>query len=331
MAIRRFPKTGTIAALTLLCVHGVRAQSQDLYVSDSPRGTIDRFTVAADGTVSNSMVPYISGQGNPLGIAFDNSGNLYIDDSGGNVVNRVPINSPGSSTPIATGFNNPFGNVIGPDGSLFVANDGDGTVARVTFNADRSVNTVTQNFLAGFSNPEGLAFDAAGNLFITNESANTISEVMAGATTATTLTASTLLSGPVGLAFDAQGNLFVANSTGNTIDRITFSSAGSLATIADTGERNLSGPYGLAFDAMGALYAADFTGDQNLGGAITRVTLNASGMSTGSNLIATGLGNPAFLAFHLTATAATPEPGSGALLMVVVLPAMGFVRRRLHR
>jgi serine/threonine protein kinase/sugar lactone lactonase YvrE len=135
----------------------------------------------------------------PEGIAVDNSGALYIADTGNNTVRKIL--SDGTVATIAgqggkagrtdgMGFDArflaPLGIAVGPSGNVFVAefaNDiirkisPDGVVSTLAGSAGRpgSDNGIGDN--AHFRNPWGLAVDRTGNVFVADKDNFTIREI----------------------------------------------------------------------------------------------------------------------------------------------------------
>ena len=141
----------------------------------------------ADGTAASASFD------NPMGVAVDSSGTVYVLDRSNKVRKVTPA---GVVTSIAGS---------GVDGD----DDGTGTAA-------------------SFSNPWGLAADGAGNVYVADTGNNTIRKVTpAGVVTtiggsgsvghaAGTGTAASF-AGPNGVAVDGSGNLYVADSLNNAI------------------------------------------------------------------------------------------------------------------
>ncbi len=191
----------------------------------------------------------------PVGLAFDPAGNLFIADSGNNVVRRIDANGV-----ITT--------VVGGGGSVGMDGLGDPGPA---------IGSVLLT-------PLGLAFDTAGNLYIADSQNNLVRKVNT-TTGAISVFAGggnspgtdgfgnggpavgCSLAGPSGLAVDHAGNVLIAD-TGNSMVRKVdganhmslfagvggpgFSGDGALATQA-----MLFGPNGLAIDAAQNVYIAD--------------------------------------------------------------------------
>jgi uncharacterized protein (TIGR03437 family) len=212
---------------------------------------------------------------NPLGMALDSSGKLYIADSSNQRVREV---------------------VSGTISTLA----GNGTAA---FLGDAAAATSAELNL-----PSGVAVDSAGNLYIA-DTANCVIRKVAGTTITTYVGSDTnyvvncggggdhglainaQLANPTGLALDAAGNLYIAD-TGNSRIRIVNKATGIITSLSTAGI-NLTSPKGVAVDAAGDVYIAD-TGNGRIlevtpVGSITKTTTVAG---TGVNGYS-GDGSPA--------------------------------------
>ena len=186
---------------------------------------------------------------NPLGMALDSAGNLYIADSSNQRVREV-VN--GTISTVA----------------------GNGTAA---FLGDAAAATSAELDL-----PSGVAVDSAGNLYIA-DTVNCVIRKVAGGNISTYVGSDTnyavncggggdhglainaQLANPTGLALDAAGNLYIADA-GNSNIRIVNKATGIITPLSTAGI-NLNSPKGVAVDAAGDVYIAD-TGN----GRILKVT-----------------------------------------------------------
>jgi sugar lactone lactonase YvrE len=209
---------------------------------------------------------------NPQGVAVDGAGNVYVADSGNNII-RI-INSSGSSSTLA--------------GRPGVSGSADGTGTN-----------------AFFSQPSGIALDSAGNIYVSDYGNNTIREITP-AGVVTTIAGSAGVAGsanntgtnalffhPMGIAVDSATNLYVADYGNDLIRKITparvvttlAGSAGVFGTNNGTGtSAQFYEPEGVAVDPSGNVYVAD-TGNAAIrkitsGGLVT--TLAGSPGSLGS-------------------------------------------------
>ena len=205
--------------------------------------TIDTVAGGAIGDNGPAIQAWLNG---PSGLATDDSGNLYIAVALNHRIHRV--DSSGTITTVA-----------GTGESGFSGDNGPAVDARLSF-------------------PHGVAVDGAGNLYISGN--HRIRRVdPSGIITTVAGTGERGFSGdngpavdaqlyyPIGLAVDGAGNLYVADSRNDRIRRVD--PAGTITTVAGTGERGLNGdggpavdaqlnlPRDLAADGAGNLYIAD--------------------------------------------------------------------------
>ena len=237
----------------------VMDKSGNLYISDMKNQVIRK--VDTNGKITSYAGNNTLGQGygqdnvaatsaqlyNPIGLALDGSGNLYIADSnaGANAsTTQGLIREVNASTAIIT---TPVG--LGATAGLFIC-------------------------------PEGVAVDASGAIYISDIELHTVSKYANGALTLNFAgdgylgfsgdggpAADATLGDPVGVALDAAGNLYIADASNMRIRRVTTD--GIISTIAGTGTYGYSGdggpalkaelwsPRGVAVDASGNVYIAD--------------------------------------------------------------------------
>jgi uncharacterized protein (TIGR03437 family) len=220
----------------------------------------------------------------PTGLAFDPSGNLYIADSGNNLIRRVDKSGNitsyvGGTGPTAGSLVNPIGICFDSAGVLYIANSGGRTIVKY----HPSQNTGHVTVVAGNGNP-GFGGDGGP-------------------------AANATLNNPVGLAMDSAGNLYVADANNHRIREITAD--GYIFTIAGNGNIGYSGdggsgsaaalnfPRGVAIGPDGRVYFAD-TGNNVIrvltaasGGGVTNAGSFASKVSPGAlaSFFGAGFGN----------------------------------------
>lgn len=185
---------------------------------------------------------------NPMGIAKDASGNIYIADDYNNVIRKV-----NTSGVISTFAGNGTYNYSGDNGPATAAEIGD---------------------------PQGVAVDASGNVYIADKGNNRIRMVDGGGTITTYAgngTAGFLgdggaatdaqLHNPDAVAVDPSGNVYIADLTNDRIRMVNTSAI--ISTFAGTGVKGFSGDggpataaeiyycYALGTDASGNVYIGD--------------------------------------------------------------------------
>jgi trimeric autotransporter adhesin len=246
-------------------------QEQWIYEMSGSTGQLSVF--AGTGFITDH---YKSGPANqdplwsPMALAIDKQGNIYIADTGNNVIREV--NASGIQTVVA-GTSKPC---------LTMTGCGDGGLA----------------VHAKLNGPQGIAVDSNGNLYIADTGDNRVRVVnlttgiikaFAGNYSNARCTPSTgtcgdggppksaNLNNPIGLAVDAQNHVYIADSSDN---RIRLVSNNIITTIAGSGtacfpttaacgdggaatSAHLRAPKALSVDGQGNFYIAD-TGDNRI-------------------------------------------------------------------
>ena len=152
--------------------------------------------------------------------AFDDSGNLYVSDSGvfREVNGRIWKIDP--QRKVSVWHNGPFsfsnGLAISPDRKgLYVVCTWLPGVERIAINADGTAGERETVVTLPETCPDGIAFDIAGNLYITCYAPNTIYRLSPGGTLSTFIHdwEAHTLSNPTNIAFGGKDNrtLFIAN------------------------------------------------------------------------------------------------------------------------
>jgi len=166
--IRKIDKSGNIT--TVAGNQALTAGTPDNYFGDGGAATAAQLS-------------------NPLGVAIGPDGNLYIADTGDNVIRKVDFKTSNISTYLSTAqgsLNHPWGIVFDAAGYLYVADNGNNRVARFAPNgagvipftnyAGNGVNGFSgdggQATAAMLNHPAGLTIDAAGNLYIAESAVN---------------------------------------------------------------------------------------------------------------------------------------------------------------
>jgi sugar lactone lactonase YvrE len=236
----------------------------DLFIADSSNNRIRRVDASTNviSTVAGTGVLGATGDGglainatlsNPTSIALDGAGNLYLADSGNNLIRRID-----AFTGIITTYA--------------------GTPGQHGYTGDNGLATS-----ATFNTPNGISFDENGNLYIADTGNHAIRKISpAGMITTVAGTGAAGFSGDGAAAINAHLNspwsvtpvttsngvaFYIADQSNNRIRYVD--PTGSISTIAGTGTQGFTGdggaatnaqlnvPAGVLVDVAGNIYVAD--------------------------------------------------------------------------
>lgn len=272
--------------------------SGNLYIADSvnnrvrvvsPQGIISTF--AGNGTVG-----YINAVGDgglapqaqlqlPSGVAVDSNGNVYIADTGDNLIRIVApggiintaagIGYPGfqgdGSVATACSVNHPEDVAVDQSNNIYIADTQNGVIRKIT--SDGNINTVVGNSTsigyagdggaatsAGLIEPFAVAVDSKGQIYIAEPPDGRIRQVDTKGNISTIAGNGTLgfggdgsdptkaqLNRPTGVAIDSSGNVYIADSLNARVRELAGS---NINTIAGNGGLSYSGDGGPAKKAQ---------------------------------------------------------------------------------
>lgn len=203
----------------------------------------------------------------PSLIAFDHSGNAYVDVAGS--INIYAKHSSKLLRKISGA-----GGILAFDaaGNLYSAQEkyygSGGRILVFPPGASTPAYTITK----GIYNPGALTTDASDDLYVANASHNDIAVYAPGSSSPSrTITVATGLEDPQAIAFDRSGNLYAANTFESTVTVYAPGSNDVLRTITD----GVVSPSALAFDGADNLYVANVHG--NPGGSEVSGTITVYG------------------------------------------------------
>ena len=250
---------GPAASATLNLPTGIALDAKgNLYVADAGNFVIRR--IAVDGTINTvagngnpkfagDNGPAISAQIDPVAVAVDSHGNLYVADGYNYRIRK--IDTSGIITTIAG---------IGSEGNS--GDNGPAVNAQIDFVTDLAVDNSGNVYLADYYNYEVKKITASGMM-------TSFAGGVQYGSIADGILATTAVMDPDGVAFDGAGNLYISDDNLNhsVLRRVDISS-GLIYTVAGTGDvgfagdggaaasAQLNGPAGLAISG-GAVYFAD--------------------------------------------------------------------------
>jgi sugar lactone lactonase YvrE len=244
-----------ICVLLLPFSVGAQAFGQQIYNYSTFAGTVG-------STGSHNATGTSATFDEPIGIAVDSNGNVYVADKLNSLIRE--ISSSGAVTTLAGS---------GAEGH----GDGTGTGA-------------------SFFEPQGVAVDSMGNVFVADTTNNTIRRITPGGSVSTyagialssgllnsnTVATAAKFSTPDGVAVDSVGNVYVADTGNSVIRKIAPGSGATVGGVVTTYATGFTAPQGIAVDSSGVVYVAD-TGDSVIAeistGGVVSVLAGSSGTS----------------------------------------------------
>lgn len=225
----------------------------------------------------------------PMAVAYDLAGHLYIADWGNRRIRKVDVTTNRISTVAGNGsgaydaqvadatrvaLTNPTAVAVDPQGRLLIVDTGNHVIRRV--DADGKIMTIAGTGFGGDAGDGGPGMRAS-------------------------------LRSPSGIAVDRAGNIYIADTGNHRLRRLAVD--GTIATVAGTGvagaagdggpaiEAQLNGPYHLAMDAAGRIYISEPTGYRirclSPDGQLTTVAGTGQPYTVGASGTADGEGGPA--------------------------------------
>ena len=242
---------GTGSAARFYAPAGIAVDgSGNLYVADYGNSTIRKITPSrtswsvktlactagvtgkTDGIGSKALFS------DPLGIAVDLNGNVYVADTGNQTIRKI---TPAGTVSTLAGHTG----VIGSDNGIGIY-----ATVGTNFVVTNVIGTNVIGTNAEFDLPMGLAVDSVGNIYIADNANNSIRRITPGGDVTTVV--SGLSPAPNGVAVDSAGKIYVTavNSPYLTV----YNPDGSINGTKGSG---FASGTGVAVDQFGNIFVAD--------------------------------------------------------------------------
>ena len=236
----------------------------------------------------------------PVGLAIDAAGNIWVTNQGNNSVTELTASGAYKNGTLANSsflVTIPFylgaltaveGIAIDASGNVWVASDSGGVTELAASGAYKNGTLSNSTFPA---NGMFIAIDASGNVWVVglSSSGNVVELTASGAYKNGTLANSSFTVGinPGGIAIDAAGNVWVTSAASNSssnngvVTELTASGAYKNGTLANSSFTVGFTPQGIAIDAAGNVWVSNY-------GSNTVMKLNSLGAVLATYPVGTG-------------------------------------------
>ena len=300
------PTAGAATSSRLNNPSGVAVDSSgNVYIADTYNHRVEKVTpegvlsiIAGTGTsgAPTAGTATSSRLNQPMGVAVDSSGNVYIADSANHRIEKVTpegvlsiiagsgsSGAPTAGTATSSALNTPTGVAVDSSGNVYIADSGNNQVEKVTSGGTLSVFAGTGSAgapTAGAAtssalwNPSGVAVDSSGNVYIADRDSPRVEKVTSGGTLSVfagtgvpgTPTAgaatSSKLDTPAGVAVDSSGNVYIANRYAHIVAKVSVGS-----TISIPGAPTSPVASTTSFSSRGGSASVSFTAPGSDGGS----------------------------------------------------------------
>lgn len=225
---------------------------------------VPMFTIGVAGMKGSDETHF----GNPRGVAFDTSGNIYVVEEWNHRVQIFSSDGAYLST-LGTGwgtgpyqFKYPDGVVVDNSGNIYVADSENHRVQ--IYNSSRiHVATLGVTGVAGsdnshFNEPNDVEVDASGNIYVADTANHRVQKFNSNRVWQMTL-GNGYFWDPIGVAVDLDGNIYVADTSNNRV-QVFFGSGDIMTTIGGSWGSQVDQfrhPTGVDVDIEGNVYIAD--------------------------------------------------------------------------
>jgi hypothetical protein len=294
-------RTGAVVFFSTANNTGTQLGSAQVYgVGSGPQ-------IAYGPSAAIAMDPVVDGEGlgQPLFVAVDAAGDLFISDNTNQRAVEVPAGGGAAIAidPVVNGegLGSAAGVAVDGAGNLFIGHFEPNQVVEVPAGGgpataiDPEVNSV------GLNVPLGLAADGPGDLFIADTNNNRVVEVPVGGGAARAIDPivnGRELSGPWDVAVDTTGDLFIADTYNNRVVEVPGGGGAAILIDPTVDGKALDYPTGVSVDAAGNLFISDSDNNRLIevrtgGGTPVAISpmVNGLGLSDPKGLAFDGLGD----------------------------------------
>jgi sugar lactone lactonase YvrE len=248
--------------------NALKIHNGKLYVANSGSGQVLIYSPGPSGTmVQQPALNLKAGLSNPVRLAFDTTGDLFVSDIGNNSV--VVFDPSGNQLSAATiSVQRPLGVAVDTTGVVYVAENTAGALAVFRYpsglSAAPTAATTWSIDSTGlmFTAPGDVAF-GGGNVLLAVAS-NAIAfyspaslQMTSGSLVPAQPAITSGINGPTGIAFDAGSNIYVTNYYPGTVTEYTASGTPVALALSGTSGMPIATPEGVAVDSSGNIYVSN--------------------------------------------------------------------------
>ncbi|HTP29919.1 MAG TPA: hypothetical protein VMK12_30215 [Anaeromyxobacteraceae bacterium] len=240
----------------------------------SGSGTLASLAGAVGGAGSADAPGAAARFNEPVGVAVDQWGNVYVADSGNATIRKITPSAVVSTLAGAAGqvgrvdgrgaaarFNKPFSVAVDGSGNVYVADTGSSTIRKIkpsgmvttlAGRAGQRGQTDGRGGAARFDKPFSVAADGSGNVYVADTGNSTVRKISPSGVVSTLAGragsrgsadgpgAKAQFNGLFGVAADRVGSVWVADTDNNIVRKI--SPSGVVSTIAGSYSGSADGP-----------------------------------------------------------------------------------------
>jgi sugar lactone lactonase YvrE len=219
---------------------------------------------------NNTLNTIIGGFSEPMAVAVDGSGDVFVADYDSTHVGVWEIVAAGGQVssssvvqPVGSGIHNPYDVAVDGSGNVFVADSSFGTVWEiVAVNGQVSSSSTVQQVGGSFASPFGVAVDGSGDVFVAAANDHKVWEIVAvnGQVSSSSWVKQVggTFTTPTRVAVDGSGNVFVADQSTSKVYEIEAvnGQVSSTSTVQQVGS-SFNGVYGMVVDASGDVFVSE--------------------------------------------------------------------------
>jgi sugar lactone lactonase YvrE len=241
------------------------------------------------------------------GVAVDTTGNVFVAESGGSVL-ELPTGATASVSLPFTGVGQPKGIAVDSAGAVYITDWSLNTVWKLAANASSPAMVPFNGLKCGehdskLGNPSGIAVNTAGTVYVTDGACQgRVLTLAADSSTPTVLPFTGLVNFNGGVALDTSGAVYITDNYNNRVLKLAAGS-NRPTPLPFTG---LNNPQGVAVDSSGNLYVAD-SGNN-------RVLKLSAGSTAPTALPFTGLSSPQGVAVDSSGNVYVTDLGNSRVL-----------------